>query len=112
MLHIQSFMLLIRNQFDTSAKMVHNDNGGEFLNETCRLLFQNLGVIHQTSCSFTPQQNGRVERKHRQLLNIARALRIQALVPIRYWRYCVLTTCYLDNLLSSRVRNGKSPYFV
>nr|GEU41229.1 hypothetical protein [Tanacetum cinerariifolium] len=34
------------------------------------------GVLHQRSIAHTPQQNGRVERKHRNLLDTARALRL------------------------------------
>ncbi|GJR03574.1 retrovirus-related pol polyprotein from transposon TNT 1-94 [Tanacetum coccineum] len=38
------------------------------------------GVLHQRSIAHTPQHNGRVERKHRHLLDTARALRLHVKV--------------------------------
>ena len=32
------------------------------------------GILYQTSCTYTPQQNCLAEGKHRYLLNVARAL--------------------------------------
>lgn len=79
------------------------------MNAQCHSLFQQLGIVHQITYSFPPQQNERVERKHVQFLNIARAVHIQASVPIRFWGDHVMMACYLVNLLPSKVLRGQSP---
>ncbi|KAL2235864.1 UNVERIFIED_CONTAM: Retrovirus-related Pol polyprotein from transposon RE1 [Sesamum indicum] len=73
--------------------MVRSDNGTEFTNTTCQSLFRSLGIIHHRSYPHTPQSNGVVERKHRHILDVARAL-----------------TTHLINKLPSRLLNWKSPY--
>jgi hypothetical protein len=63
-----SFIHLISTQFGDKIKVVRSDNGTEFVNRKMNDMFSDLGIIHQTSCAHTPQQNGIAERKHRHLL--------------------------------------------
>ncbi|XP_019238357.1 PREDICTED: uncharacterized protein LOC109218447 [Nicotiana attenuata] len=67
---------------------------------------------HQSSCVYTSQQNGVAERRHRHKLNVARTLRFQASVPLRFWGECVTTAIYLINKLPTSILKGKTPYEV
>lgn len=58
-------------------KRIITDNGGEFFNENCSKLFTDRVIVHESICSYTPQQNGVVDRKHKHLLEIVRALRFK-----------------------------------
>ncbi|GJR41731.1 putative ribonuclease H-like domain-containing protein [Tanacetum coccineum] len=49
-----------------------SDNGTEFVNQNMTKFCNDHGILHQTSCAYTPQQNGIAERKHKHLLNVAR----------------------------------------
>lgn len=59
-----------------------------------------------------PQQNARAERKHRHILELARALRFQVGLPINFWGDCVLTAVYLINRLPTPLLKFKSPHEV
>lgn len=92
-------------------KVIRSDNGQEFLGPM-KQFYQQKGILHQTSCIDTPQQNGRVERKHRHIFNVARALRFQAHLPLSFWGESALTAAYLINRTPSFIFNGKTPYEV
>ncbi|GKD94437.1 putative RNA-directed DNA polymerase [Tanacetum coccineum] len=71
---IFNFVKLVHNQFDTKIKVMRSDNGTEFVNKRLNAFYNDLGIIQQTSCVYTPSQNGIAERKHTHLLNVARSL--------------------------------------
>ena len=72
--------------------------------------YSEKGMLLETTCPHTPQQNGVVERKHRHLLETARALRFGAKLPKQVWGECVLTAAYVINRLPSKVLKNKTPF--
>ncbi|GJY67437.1 ribonuclease H-like domain-containing protein [Tanacetum coccineum] len=104
------FVNLISNQFLKRVKVIRSDNGTEFINNKMDVFLRDKGIVHQTSCAYTPQQNGIAERKHIHLLNVARSLLFQGGIPLCFWTDCVLTATYLINRLPSSVLAGKSPF--
>ncbi|KAJ0872693.1 putative RNA-directed DNA polymerase [Helianthus annuus] len=108
--NIRHFVNILKTQFKQTVKCFRSDNGSEFVNNQMSQFCSQLGIVHQTSCAYTPQQNGIVERKHRHLLNVTRALLFQSNLPVRFWHECVLTAAYLINRTPSSVLAGKTPY--
>ncbi|GAA0153319.1 transmembrane signal receptor [Lithospermum erythrorhizon] len=99
---------MVKTQFHRCVKILRSDNGQEFL--CLKNFYDETGLLHQTSCVGTAQQNGRVERKHRHVLNVARALRFQSNLPKTFWGECVLTAVHLINRTPTPILQGKSPY--
>jgi transposase InsO family protein len=98
---VKDFFNLVQNQFKKSIKMFRSDNGTEFINRDVKGFFTNSGVIHETSCVGTPQQNGVVERKNRHILETARALLFEYNVPRNFWENAVTMAVYVINRLPS-----------
>ncbi|KAI3516445.1 hypothetical protein L1887_15360 [Cichorium endivia] len=105
-----SFHKMIQVQFEKKIKRMRCDNGGEFTSNEMQDFYTKEGIVLETTCPHTPQQNGVVERKHRHLLETARALRFEANLPIRFWGECVLAATHLINRLPSDVIENKTPY--
>ena len=95
------FYKFIENQFEAKLKIFRSDNGTEFVNQNFSKFFKEKGISHQTTCVYTPQQNGVSERKNRHLLEMTRVLLFQNNVPKTYWSDAVLTATYLINRLPS-----------
>lgn len=109
---LKTFFKFVQTHFHTSIKSIRSDNGLEFDSMLCKQFFASNGIVHQTSCPYRPQQNGRVERKHRFILEIARALKFHSNVPLHLWGDCVLTAVHLINRLPTPLLDNKTPYEV
>ncbi|KAL8128618.1 hypothetical protein V2J09_017773 [Rumex salicifolius] len=66
----------IEAQYETYIKQIRTDNGIEFLQKACVNLFASKGIILRNQLII-------VERKHMHLVEISRALRVHADLPIR-----------------------------
>jgi hypothetical protein len=110
--YLTFFYKMVQTKFLSQVRQVHSDNGREFFSNPMQDFFHSNGMEHQTSCVDTPQQNGVVKRKHRHLLEVARALRFQAHLPLTFWGECILTTTYLINLIPTPLLSHRTPYEV
>ncbi|CAN1758881.1 Retrovirus-related Pol polyprotein from transposon RE1 [Linum perenne] len=106
---IKDFVAMVKNQYNRVVKVFRTDNGLEF---SIPEFYASHGIEHQTTCVYTSQQNGRVERKHRHILNVARALLFQASLPVLFWGYAVVHAVHLINRLPTPVLSGKAPFEV
>nr|KYP37239.1 Retrovirus-related Pol polyprotein from transposon TNT 1-94 [Cajanus cajan] len=107
---LKTFYTIIKRQFNVDVKKIRSDNGTEFTNSSFQRYIREEGIVHETSCVGAPQQNARVERKHWHILNVARALRFEANLPIHFWGECVLTATHLINRAPTIVNSNITPY--
>lgn len=105
----QDFFNMINNQFQTKIGILRSDNGTEYFNKYLSTFLVTKGIIHQSTCRDTPQQNGIAERKNRHLLEVTRAIMFSTNVPKYLWGNALLTACHLINRMPSRVLQYESP---
>ena len=91
------------------VKVLRTDNALEFTQKVIEELCRAHGIVHQTTCPYTSQQNGVTERKHRHLLDMVRTLLLTMRVPKYLWCEAVLTATYLVNRLPSAALGGDIP---
>nr|GEZ29263.1 hypothetical protein [Tanacetum cinerariifolium] len=92
------------------ARRIRTDNGTEFVNQTLRDYYEEVGISHETSVARSPQQNGVVERRNRTLIEAARTMLIYAQAPLFLCAEAVATVCFTQNRSIIRLLHGKTPY--
>ena len=105
--HLINFISMVKTQFQKKVKIIRTDNGLEF---NMLQFFNTEGIIHQTSCIETPEQNGLVERKHQHILNVTRTLLFQSNLPQNFWNYVVQYVVTLINCLPIPFLKNSSPF--
>ncbi|GJR64215.1 retrovirus-related pol polyprotein from transposon TNT 1-94 [Tanacetum coccineum] len=100
----------IQVRLNATIRNVRTDNGTEFVNQTLREWYENVGIMHQTSVARTPQQNGVVERRNQTLVEAARTMLIFSKALLFLWAEAINTACYTQNRSLIRLRYNKTPY--
>ena len=60
----QKFHKMVSIQYNMKIQVVQSDDGGEYVNTELRTFFDTHGIVHQTTCLYTSQQNGVAEWKN------------------------------------------------
>nr|GEW56583.1 hypothetical protein [Tanacetum cinerariifolium] len=98
------FLSLTQRGIYAQVRIVRTDKGTKFLNKTLYVYFASEGILHQTSVTRTPKQNGVVERRNRTLVEAARTMLSASKVPLFFWAEAIATACFTQNRYSTQSR--------
>nr|GEY38865.1 hypothetical protein [Tanacetum cinerariifolium] len=106
---LKTFIIVIKNLLSLKVKIIRCDNGIEFKNADLNQLCGLKGIKREFSVPRTPQQNGIAERKNRTLIEAAKTLLADSVLPIPFWAEAVNTACYVQNRVKAfRVFNSRT----
>ncbi|GJQ94524.1 putative ribonuclease H-like domain-containing protein [Tanacetum coccineum] len=100
----------LENQLNHKVKIIRSDHGTEFKNHAMNEFCAKKGIKREFSVARTPQQNGVAERKNRTLIEAARTMLADSLLPIPFWAEAVNTACYVLNRVLVTKPQNKTPY--
>nr|GEX85707.1 hypothetical protein [Tanacetum cinerariifolium] len=94
---LKTFITGLENQLCLKVKVIRSDNGTKFKNSDLNQFYRIKGIKREFSVPRTPQQNGIAERKNRTLIEAARTMLTDTLLPIPFWAKAVNTAFYVQN---------------
>ncbi|GKB11235.1 uncharacterized mitochondrial protein-like protein [Tanacetum coccineum] len=92
------------------VKIIRCDNRTEFKNNDLNQFCGMKGIKREFSVARTPQQNGVAERKNRSLIEAARTMLADSLLPTTFWAEAVNTACYVQNKVLVTKPHNKTHY--
>ncbi|GJY10440.1 putative ribonuclease H-like domain-containing protein [Tanacetum coccineum] len=96
--------------FGPTSVIIRSDNGTEFKNRDMLELCGNREIKQEYSNARTPHQNGVAERINRTLIEAARTMLVDLLLPTTFWAEAVSTACYVFNRVRVTKPQNKTPY--
>nr|GEX56133.1 hypothetical protein [Tanacetum cinerariifolium] len=102
---LKKFITGLENQLSLKVKVIRSDNGTEFKNNDLNQFCGMKGIKREFSVPRTPQQNGIAERKNKTLIEAARTMLADSLLPIPYWAEAV-NTAYSLGKFDAKVNEG------
>ncbi|CAJ2638290.1 unnamed protein product [Trifolium pratense] len=103
------FVNEVENQFNTKIKRFRSDRGTEYNSSLFNEFYKQHGIIHETTAPYSPEMNGKAERKNRTLTELVVAIMLNSGAAAHWWGEIILTVCFVLN----RVPKSKemiSPY--
>jgi hypothetical protein len=97
------YKCFVKKQTNHKIKTLKFYHGGEYKFDAFNNFYQNQGIKKEFTTSNTPQQNGVLERKNKNLINVALAMLSNLKVPKVFWRDAILIKNYKKIKISRKV---------
>lgn len=108
--HIATYLKSTKADTGFDVKLFRSDNGTEFTNIDVDKLFKELGIRHQRTVIYTPEQNGSAERDMRTIVESARTMLHAKNLPMNLWAEATNTAVYILNRTGTSSVKSKTPF--
>lgn len=98
---IKQFVAEMGTRFGRKPQVIRSDRGGEYTGNALLNFYKQQGITPEFTVPYSPQQNGKAERKNRSLIEMTRCLIGDSQLDKRFWGEAILTANYLQNRLPS-----------
>lgn len=106
----KAFKGLVEKDLGKSIITLRTDRGGEFTSREFNEFCEESGIRRHLTASYTPQQNGVVERRNRTLLEMTRSILKAMKVPNYLWGEAIRHSTYVINRVPTRALENMTPY--
>ena len=96
-LHFRRFANRAMTNYGIKIKHIRSGNGTKFKNTGLDTYLDTLGITHEFSAPYTPQQNDIMEPKNRTLIEMARTMLDEYKTPRKFWPEAIDTACHIIN---------------
>lgn len=96
------------SKFNHGVEIFQIDGEGEWISKDFQLLLQNEGLVHQTTATYTLEQNGAAERYRRTVMESASCMLDAMSVPLFLWAKTIYHANYVLNRTFTKVKDVTS----
>lgn len=108
--HIKNFIKTAQKEQGHNIRVFRSDNGTEFVNSELNSFLKFMGIQHQRTVPYTPQQNGCAEREMRTIVESTRTMLHAKKLEKKFWAEAVNTAVYILNRTGNSNVEGKCPF--
>ncbi|KAL0559604.1 hypothetical protein IC582_004219 [Cucumis melo] len=91
------FVTEIENQFNKRIKRLRSDRGTEYDSVAFNEFYSSKGIIHETTAPYSPEMNGKAERKNRTLTELVVAILLESGAAPSWWEEIIKSVNYVLN---------------
>ena len=93
----KEFNALVENLTGKKIKVLHSDNGGEYVDKDFTNFCAKEGIRREWTAPYNPKQNGVTKRKNKTIVEAARAMLYDQGMPKFIWAEACNTAVYVQN---------------
>lgn len=106
---LEKYINLVENQLGRKIKKIRSDNGTEIRNAHTKKMLEERGIFHTVTNTHTPEQNGRIEREMRTVVEATRTAIHANRLDKRLWAEAANYAIFTINQTGTSSVEGKTP---